>query len=192
MRSRPAAILTSVVLSLVLAGPALAQQQEAQRQAALVLRILSYDRTLAQRATQQVTILVAYKPNDAGSDAERRRITDALNALGARTTVARMRPRAVAVPFTNRAALLASARTERAAALYVCRGLGSSIGDISGAAREARMLSMTSEESAVRGGLGVGMVAQGASTQLIVNLRAVEAEGARLDAAVLRLAQVIR
>lgn len=191
MRFCARGILTSVALTLLLAGPVRAQE-DARRQAALVLRILSYDRTLAQRARQRVTILVAYRANHSGSDAERRRITEALNAIGQRTTVARLPARAVAVPYTNRAALVQSARTESAAALYVCQGLGDSVADISGAAREARMLSLSSDAQAVRRGLGVGMVANGSSTQLLVNLRAVEAEGARLDAAVLRLAEVIR
>jgi hypothetical protein len=191
MRTGRKGILTCIVLLLLLAAPAHAQD-DARRQAALVLRILSYDRTLPQRATDRVTILVVYRANNAASDAERRRITEALNAIGQRTTVARMPARAVAVAYTNRAALVQSARTESAAALYICQGLGDAVADLSAAAREARTLSMTSEAASVRRGLAVGMVAQGASVQLLINLRAVEAEGARLDAAVLRLAEVIR
>jgi hypothetical protein len=49
---------------------------------------------------------------------------------------------------------------------------------------------MTSVESSVRGGLAIGVVDGG--SRLMVNLPAAEAEGAQLDAAVLRIAEVIR
>lgn len=188
--------LTAVVLACaILAGwaPSVAQaQDDGRREAALVLRILSYDRSLPQRAGDQVTVLVLFRPGHRASEAESRRITLALNELGQRMLVARRRPRATAMPFSTRAALVQSAGTTGAVALYVCDGLDGSLADLVGATREARVLSFSTREQLVRGGLGVGMVPRGSTVELLVNLRAVEAEGARLDAAVLRLAQVIR
>jgi hypothetical protein len=165
--------------------------QEAARQAALVLRILSYDRNLPQRVSNRVTILVAYRAGNAESEGEQRRITEALNQLR-RVNVAGMPARAVATPYTNRAGLMQTMQSERAAAVYVCRGLDNAVSEISAATRGGRVLSMSSDGGAVRRGLGVGLIENGNEIQLLVNLRAVEAEGARLDAAVLRLAEVIR
>lgn len=168
------------------------QAQDGSRQAALILRILSYDRNLPQRASENVTILVLHPRGSGAHEAERRRITDAINALGQRVTVARMRARAVPVAYTDRAALAARARAEGASAVYVCSGLGDATAEISAGARAARMLTLTAQEDGVRAGLSVGLVERGGEVQLLINLRAVEAEGARLDATVLRLAEVIR
>ncbi|AKF04750.1 YfiR/HmsC family protein [Sandaracinus amylolyticus] len=174
--------------------PAIAQAQDASREAALILRILSYDRNLAQRATNgRVAVLIVYQQGNGASEAERSRVVTALNALGARTTVSNMQARAVEHAFRDRATLVQAARTAGATAIFVCGGLGGAAQQISQAAREARTLSMTSESEGVRrGGLGVGLVADGSQVRLVINLPAVEAEGARLDAAVLRLAEVIR
>lgn len=186
---------TSLTLAFLLtasaAAPALAQDASA-RQAALILRILSYDRNLAQRASGGVTILVTFRESDGGSRQESERITAALNALGRRTTVANMHARAVAVAYSDAASIASAASRESAVALYVCQGLGNATRTISGAARSAHLLSLTGERSALNQGLAVGLIANGSEVQLVVNLPAVEAEGARLDATVLRLAEVIR
>lgn len=183
----------ATLLAVSLAVPSRSAAQDASvRQAALILRILSYDRNLTQRATDEVVILVAFRAGDSSSEAEHERIVTALNTIGRRTTVARMHARAVAVAFTNRTALEATARREHASAIYVCGGLSASISAISGVARSAHMLSLTGVRANLGRGLAVGFIASGSEVQLVVALRAVEAEGARLDATVLRLAEVIR
>lgn len=190
MKKLAATLLFALLAAVV--SPALAQ--DASREAALILRILSYDRNLSQRATSgRVVVLIVFQPGNAASEAERTRVTAALNALGSRTTVRDMQARAVEHAFRDRAALQEAASAAGAAAIFVCGGLSGSTSAISAAARGARTLSMTSEGEGVRrGGLGVGLLADGSQVRLVINLPAVEAEGARLDAAVLRLAEVIR
>lgn len=78
----------ATMMSTLIAG--LVRAQDGSRQAALILRILSYDRNLPQRASENVTILILHPRGSGPHDAERRRITDAINALGQRVTVARM------------------------------------------------------------------------------------------------------
>jgi hypothetical protein len=168
-------------------------QSSAAREAALILRILSYDSTLRSRAQGgKVTVLVTYDPNDSSSRAARSRIVRALNALGRRTTVANMPARAVDHPFGGPGDLLAAARSAGAAAIYVAPGLEGQVSNIANATRRANLLSLTTVESNVRRGLAVGMVGSGSRTRLLINLDAVRSEGASLDAAVLRLAEVIR
>jgi len=183
---------TLAFLLTVSVGLTATAQEAATRQAALVLRILSYDRNLSDRVSGRVTVLVVYRESNGDSTSESRRIASALDALGRRTTVAGMNARAVRLAYTSRSDLETAARREGAAAVYVCEGLASSAGDISRAARGAHMLSLTSERRGLDRGLGVALVPDGSSVSLVVNLPAVEAEGARLDAAVLRLAEVIR
>jgi hypothetical protein len=193
MRRHPR-LLTCIALWTLLAtaSPTLVAAQDATRQAALILRVLAYDRNLRSRVRDRVTILVVYRQGDSSSERERSQIVRALNAVGARTTVADMRARASDHAYQNAADLTRRARSAHAAAIYVCTGLESQISHIARAARETETLSMTGSEAAVRRGLGVAFVARGSQVRLHVNLPAVQAEGVRLDAAVLRLANVIR
>ncbi len=172
--------------------PASVRAQDGSREAALILRILSYDRNLAARANTRVPILVVYRQGDSASEAEQRRIFAAINDLGARITVANMRAGAVPHAYQDARELANAARASGAVAIYVCAGLGNETAAISGVARQAHTLSMSSDPASVRRGLGVGLVWSAGTMRLIVNLPAVEAEGARLDPAVLRLAEVIR
>ena len=77
-------------------------------------------------------------------------------------------------------------------AIYVCGGFDPDVDALSTATRDAHLLSISSREQHVRDGLGVAIVRDGSAPRLIVNVRAAEAEGARLDAALLRLATVLR
>ena len=180
-----------VVLALLSALPLSAQEAEL-RDAALILRVLSYDRALPQRAGGNVVVLVAYKPGDSASESERQKLVVALNGVGARTPISGMRPRAVEHAFRDTATLQRAARDARAVAVYACRGLEGMTDAIMRATRGAQALSMTSEATAVRGGLGVGLIHRGGQVRLLINLASTSAEGARLDAALLQLAEVIR
>jgi hypothetical protein len=182
------------IASMLFAGGALtAIAQDGSRDAALILRILSYDRNIRERSSgDRAVVLVVYQPGNSASEAERARIIAALNRMAEHTTVANMQAGAIEHAFRDRNALAAAARTAHASALYVCSGLSASTSEISEVAREVRALSMTSDRDGARRGLGVGLVADGSQVRLVVNLSAANAEGARLDAALLRLAEIIR
>ena len=63
---------------------------------------------------------------------------------------------------------------------------------ISATARDKQVLSFTGNEAAVTAGLSIGFVARGGKPAVLVNLPAAKAAGADLDAALLRVAEVIR
>jgi hypothetical protein len=180
------------IVTLVASLPRMAHAQNGAREAALILRILSYDRNLPQRASNAVVVMVVYAPGNAASEGERSRIVAAINQLGSRATVANMPARAIDHAFRDAATMQAAARSNRVAAIYVCTGLAGATGPISESARAIPTLTMSSDADSVRHGLGVALVSAGAQVRLIVNLPATEAQGARLDAAVLRLAEIIR
>jgi hypothetical protein len=139
-----------------------------------------------------VNILVVYRAGDASSESTRTRIVSALTRVGAQTTVADMRAAAVAHAFRDRATLEQAARSSGATAVYVCPGLVGSFAVISQASRATKMLSLVGEEAGVRRGLSVALVMAESRIRMLINVRSVEAEGARLDATVLGLAEVIR
>lgn len=191
-RTLPFLSLAVAVLVVGLCPPAPASAQ-AGREAALLLRILSYDHALSGRVSGgQVTVLVVHKPGDSASERAGRGIVAALNQLGSRITVAELPAGASAHGYQGATAMIRAARSAGAAAIYVCPGLDDAIGEIEGAARGASLLTMTGSTDQLRRGLGVGVVSSGGQVRLLVNLPVARAEGARLDAAVLRLAEVIR
>jgi hypothetical protein len=171
-----------------------AAQSSAAREAALILRILSYDGALKSRAGGgQVTVLVVYERGNGTSKSERSRIVQAVNSIGQRTTVQNMQARAVDHAYSDPGSLIGAARSTGAAAIYVCSGLENKASKIANAARRADLLSFSPVERNVRNaGLSVGLIEGGSRIRLLINLGAVRSEGARLDAAVLRLAEVIR
>lgn len=181
-----------VVVALVLAAVATTAAQDAARNAALILRVLAYDRNLPTRAPERVTILMVYKSGDSRSEATCNSMSRAIGAMGRRITVANRTVRAVSHAYTNGDGLSSATQSNGAAAVYICPGLDGQVADISRVARAGRFLTMTGETESVRRGLSVGFVEDGSRVKLLVNLRAARAEGARLDAAVLRLAEVIR
>ena len=196
MTARPR--LSACVLAIVLGGSLLAASAEtahAQRrssEAALILRILSYDRNLRSRASHQVTLLVLYKSGDSASESARSTIVRSINDIGRGVTVSGLPARAVEHSFTDTNALVRAARGAGASAIFVCPGLGGFNSQIAQASRRASLLSITQDEGSVRAGLSVGIVRSGSRLRLLVNVNAARSEGARLDAALLRLAQVVR
>jgi hypothetical protein len=180
------------ILAIVLATVQGRAQEAELRDAALIVRVLSYDRALTARAGGNVVVLVAFKQGDSASETERQRLVAALNSVGARTPIAGMRPRATEHAFRDTATLQRAARDAHAVAVYSCRGLEGSADAISRATRGAQALSITSEAASVRAGLGVGLIHRSGQVRLMINLPATVAEGARLDAALLQVAEVIR
>ncbi len=179
----------SVPIAAVVSFPEVAEAQ-ASHEAALVLRILAYDHNLPRRVHGQVTVIVLYQRGNGASQGAASQMISAINGL--HTTVAGMPARAIAQAFTTSDALASFARSQRAAAIYVCPGLEDLAAAIAGAARATHTFSIATREVAVRGGLSVGILSHGSQLRLLVNLRAVQAEGAHLDPGLLRLAEVIR
>ena len=192
LAARLTAVLVLIVAMVSGLSLASAQDEASVRRAALVFRILSYDRNLRERTSERVTVLVAYRDGDRRSEAESRGIVGALNALGRRTRIAGLPGRAIPHRFQGAGDLQRAVTRERAAAVYVCAGLSEAVSDISRVARSQDSLSLVGERALARRGLGVAIAAEEGTFKLIVNLRAVREEGARLDAALLRLAEILR
>lgn len=182
-RLAPIAALVAALLAPVVVSA------QANSEAALILRVLSYDRNLRQRASDRVTVLAIH----GGSAGDCDGLVRALNQLGRAVSVSGLRTRAVLHAWNGESDLQSAARSNHASVLYVCPGFDANIEQISAASRRASLLSISSREADVRAGLTVGIVRRGSGTpQLLVNVRSAEAEGARLDAALLRIATVVR
>ncbi len=161
---------------------------QANAEAALILRVLNYDRSLPDRAEDQVTILAVH----GGSARSCEPLVRALNQLGRAVSVGGMHARAVTHAYEGPDALLAAGRRAHASVVYMCPGFNPSVDEITEVTHRASLLSISGSEADVRSGLTVAIVVGSGSPRLVVNLRSAEAEGVRLDAALLRLATVVR
>jgi hypothetical protein len=162
----------------------------AGNEALLLLRVLAYDRNITKRAGKVVTVAVVYKPGDGESEQVRGQIANALTEAAKKVTVAGLPVRVVSLGVT--ANLESDLAPMRAAAAYVCPGLGDMVPSISRVTRARSILSFAGTEKYVTSGLSIGLVRRQSKAAILVNLPSSKAEGAALDAALLRVAEVKR
>jgi TonB family protein len=158
----------------------------------LLLRVLAYDRQLPSRQSGGTILVgVAFAPGDAASAKEKAAVLAALGELKS-VRIAGFALDFAAVPYSGPGSIQAALGGRRAAALYVCGGLAAAAGEIAGAAARDKIATMSGSEALTRGGLAFAAFAEGGSGRMIVNLLAAREQGLDLDAAVLKLAIVVR
>jgi hypothetical protein len=186
------ALLAAMVMLLSLSAPASASDLPVTEQAVFLLRVLAYDRNLKARTPEALSIVLAYQGGDPSSEATKNDLSGEINRLAKDLRVADLPIRVTAVPFTTLDDLDAALGRAKASALFVCPGLDSSVHLISTVTRRRSVLTFTGIEPSARQSLAIGLVARGEKPTVLVNLRASKAEGADLDPALLRIAEVIR
>ena len=172
-------------------GPAHAQDVPPQMQAVLVVKAVAYDQSLKTRAQGAVNVVVLFRPGHAASESGSTAVTNALTGLAKKADVAGLPLRVVAMPYTTAAALDAAVQAQKATVVFVGPGLADAVGAISGVTRKRSVLTACGSEEYVRAGLSMGIVLKNDKPSILVNLAATRAEGASLDANLLRIAQVI-
>jgi hypothetical protein len=157
----------------------------------IALRVLAYDRNLAQRATgAEVSIVVV-----SGATVEARReraLWVAGFALMPKLKVGGRAVRVHAVEFESEQVLDELAAMHRPAAVIALTDLDAELGAVQRVARARKTLTFTRRARAVRGGLTVGLVTgDGEKDEIVINLEAARAEGVRFDAGLLQLARLV-
>jgi YfiR/HmsC-like len=187
-RAFAACVLGMISMSL----SARAADLPANFQSLFLLRILAYDRNLKTRAGDAVSILVIYQDGNDASDAMKGEIVRAVTKVAKDTQVSGLPVRISAVAYADATGLDAAITSAKASALYLCPGLDASLGAIADVTHRRSVLSFTGVEPWVTKSVAIGLVARESKPAVIVNLAASKAEGADLDPALLRLAEVIR
>lgn len=187
----PALTLLMVVLGSSLEALA-ADDLAPGKQAALLLRVLPYDRNFAHRATDSLTIAVVHRQGNLQSEAYGIDVTTALRDLARSTQVRKLSVQVISIGYSGSEGFASAIARQQLAAVYVCPGLADVLDDISNTARKHRILSFSGRESEVRGRLSIGLLRRGARPALIVNLPAAMAEGADLQPELLALSEVLR
>jgi hypothetical protein len=162
------------------------------KQAALLLRVLPYDRNFPKRVTDTVTIAVVYRERNLKSETYALDVAMALKDL-ARTVRPRNVPvRVLSIGYSSPEEFEALIGQNRAAAIYLCPGLNDVVESIAETTRSYKVLSFSGRESDLRETASVGLLRRGTRPALVVNLRTAQAEGADLEPELLALSEILR
>lgn len=176
-------IACTVAGGLVLAPFAQAAEPDASTVSKLMIRVLGYDRSLSVKDRDALVVAVIQAPGDDKDSL--------VTALG-RQRLYGKKVRVVEVEYAGPTELNQRLMEADPHAVYVGPGLDKSVGLIVGIARARSIRTFTGTENYVRQGVGVGIVTRRGRPQVLVNLSASKADGAQLDANLLRFAEVLR
>lgn len=191
MQTRSVAILLALLVAGGLTTGARAAIP-ADHQAQLLLRVLAYDHLLVERARGEVTVAVLARANHAESETWGGALFAALSILDHQMSVAGLPIRVVAISAPDVAIAEAALERHRVAAVYICPGWSDQTAALAQATRRLSALSFVGSDPKARDGPSIGLVQRGNRPVIVVNLPAVVAEGARLDAGLLTVAEVRR
>ena len=158
--------------------------------AKLLLKVLSYDRQLAQRSGGHLVLAVVTDPAaPAAVRKDTARMVDALRAAAERFKVAKMRATVVAVELgPDLAATLAA---QGATAVYAVPSTAQAP-VVAAAALARHAPTLTTGREAVVAGMAVGIFDKGGRPGILINLPVAKALGMKLDAKLLRFAELLR
>lgn len=156
-----------------------------------MLKVLAYDRTLAQPDTGTIGIAILHDPADPESQANRDAVLRALATSPVRTLHGRGFEYGV-YPYQSGADLAARLVGDGVHVLYVTRGLDDQLDSITVATRQRHVLTVAGLSGFVSRGISVGMVTRHGQPRIVLNLAAVKAEGHDVSANLLRLCEVVR
>jgi hypothetical protein len=185
------ALLAAVAL-VAAPGPARADDGvEADLEATLHLKVLSYDKKLKARSGGRLVVAVVYRAGDETSEPSRKSIGAAFEKLARKVTVQGMKPEIVQVPF-DAVQLGDQLKKARATVVYVAAGLDDAVGTVSAAASQIKAATLTGRRKQVEQGAAVGVVAHNGKPRIVINLKSARALGMDLDVKILSLAEVLK
>lgn len=161
--------------------------------AAMLLRILAYDRNLKARSNGRlIPIMVLYQEGNQPSEAIQSDVTNALEDLAGSVTVAGLRVQIISLAYSNLDELNAKIVATHPVAMFVCTGLATALPNLVLTARKRSVLTMTMTTAYVKSGLSIGLERGDERVNILINLPATRAEGADIDTDLLRVAEVFR
>jgi hypothetical protein len=187
---KPATGLLALLVLAATTGVHASPQLKLSHQALLLYRVLSYDRKVARLPGESVPVALVFRAGSAASEDMARHMNHELLRIPARLGGKRFIP--ALLPFADGASFAARVQVMRPVAFYLCDGLDADLEELLHQAREISALTMSASEPWARGGVSVAFVVRDDSAKLLINLSSARAEGSELDAAMLRLAEVVR
>jgi YfiR/HmsC-like len=160
-------------------------------QAAIVAKILAYDRALKARAGASVGIGVVFKESDKASAESGGAMLRAFEGLASHQ-VQDLPLTTSGHAYKSPEQLAQWLKSSNVHVLYVAVGLTKERDAIRAACTAAMVLTVGTDRTQVEAGLAVGVVLQGTAPRILVNITVAQASGADLDPKLLALADIVR
>ena len=164
-------------------------------QVALLLKILTYDRSFQYKAKSAVSIGVIFVPGDPESVQAKDAIVKTLGQLGGRT-IKNLPIKSVLIPFTNAkdfpADLKKAWQTNSVNVFYVAPGSSALLAEVTKLSHAQGVTTATGVPEYVNQGIAIGIDAQQNKPQIVINLPSSKSEGSEFDASLLRIARVVK
>ncbi len=186
---RLAIALLLLISTMAHAEPTEAEAKTSARRVLIALRILAYDKALAERNVGDTVTIAIVSTSTAIGRAERER-WQAGFALVPKVKVGGRAVRIVAFDYDSRKAFGAALAKHAPAAVIVAPDLDARIPEIRTETRARHVVSISTER-ALRAGLSVAIVPRQERDEILINLEASRAEGARFAAGLLQLAKLV-
>jgi hypothetical protein len=161
------------------------------REAAIMTRVLAYDRNLKGRAGGSVILAVLERAGNSASQQEAQRIHAAFKKLE-KFTIQNLPFKAIRVPYTGESELVSVIASRGIDAVYVPSALAGDAAAVGSACRKRRALSLAGDGDMLKKGLAIAVDIRDTRPQLIIHLRESQAVGSSFPSALLRLADVVR
>lgn len=184
------AVILCLFAGVAHAGPTEAEAKAAGRQALIALRVLAYDKQLAERSPgANVTIAIVSSATSDGR-AMRERF-EAGFAMMPKAKVGGRSIRIVSFDAGSEKAVNATLVAQAPSLVLVVDELGDKLVPLRNVTRARRVLTISMRERDVERGLSVGIVPARERDQIVINLEASRAEGVRFGAGLLQLARLV-
>jgi hypothetical protein len=173
------------------AGATADQPDARDRNVIILVKALSYDDKIVERAGHEMVVAVVYSAGESGAEDE----AEAWRKSFAKLSTVRFLGlpfRAIKLPVGTPERLRKAIVDEGIDALFVAGAMKDELSWIQKVTRDSKILTLASRESQVAAGLALGVFAIDGKNTLLINLSAARAEGSLFSSAIFPLAKVIR
>lgn len=160
-------------------------------QAAILAKMLAYDRALKTRVGPSIDVGVVFKESDKASSEAAEGLLAAFGAMSTRP-VQGLPLRASSHAFKDAERLGQWMKTGGVDVVCVVTGLVKERDTIRSVSQSAKAVTVGADRSQVEGGLAVAVVLKGTTPRILVNIASAQAVGMDLDPKLLELSDVIR
>jgi hypothetical protein len=186
------AFATACALAGVPVGAAEAMPFPPDVQIALLLKVLTYDRSFQYKAKSGVTIGVVYVPTDPDSVKAKDEVLSTLSRVSDRT-IKNLPIKFVALEYKDAASLEKAVRANRVNVFYIAPGNAAGLPALLKMSKTFAITSATGVPEFVERGVAIGIgIKADKKPDILINLPASRTEGSDFDASLLRIARVMK
>jgi YfiR/HmsC-like len=185
-----AMLLIATLVRITAAEPTDAGTEVAARQMLIAVRVLSYDKSLADRVRDTVVTIALVSSATPDGRSVRARFAAAF-ALMPKLKVGGKPVRVVTFDIALRKTLEPALAANRPRMVVVVDDLGDQLAVVSDIARARAILTVSLREADVARGISVGVVQAGERNEILINIEAARSQGVRFGAGLLQLARLV-